>query len=335
MARTLPFALILSVAPSLLGGCGDPPPSPPVQEESAPTTMDTTPSGQARSHTPQGFYERSLAFVSADGDSVLIAPWSFRIRRDSQEEIRERDVRLGWLGSWEALAVDVDTGAVLGDSWRIVPGNRIRMIMGEGDALEEIFLRDPFLEMATDVGLPLARWTGSPREVARFHRGTTRLAPGEDEDAVERDGFLLDLGVSSGSVEGGWQDWIFVHSGDFFQGAFLQRAEPEGTEGDVAMNTFEGWTRFAVRERRWPSVEVEWTEVRSFEDARRDIPVAWKLRTAEGEMEILLEAESSHLSTGEGDGAVLPVDAFFQLRGELRMEGDTVPLLGVIRHRQP
>jgi len=335
----------------LATACGaepEPEPSAPDTDPAAIDPQETSPpEGQA-------IYERSLVFVSglqpepttADTDSTVVIPWSFRSLTAEDLDIRERGVWLGGVDGWEALAMEADTGQVspasLGPPWRIVPGRRVRIVVAPGDALEALILRWEGSELEARPGPVLSEWTRSPREAVRIHRGSAILpsdAPsGVPSGVVE--GFLADMALPLGSETAPEADWIFVHGGDGLQAVLVERPEP--TEEGV--HAFRAWFRIGEEEVAWEEVGVRWDEVRAYEAARRDVPARWSLHLDASDLDDEdapprlaghLEAVSSHLTTGPGDGPLLPVHGFFRLRGELVLGSDTTAVTGVARHRQP
>jgi hypothetical protein len=81
-------------------------------------------------------------------------------------------------------------------------------------------------------------------------------------------------------------------------------------------------------------MEVTWTETRAFEKARREVPARWMLAAGNGEMSANLEMKTAHIEAGEGEGPLLPVDALFEVAGEVRIGQATYPLRGLVRHVQ-
>ena len=77
---------------------------------------------------------------------------------------------------------------------------------------------------------------------------------------------------------------------------------------------------------------MDWGEVRAFQPARQDVPVAWTLTSTEGDMEGVLQVRSAQIQAGEGEGPVLPVDALFEVTGTLSIEGGDYPVRGLFRH---
>lgn len=272
-------------------------------------------------------HHRHLVFVSRDADTTTVVPWVFQGVRSGVSETRGRGVWMGRGASWERLVDEAEEAAAVGDSWQIVPGAGVAMVVTAEGRIESLRVRSASPTLRTRLGIILADWSPAPREGVRFHQAVTEV------EGEEVDGLLVDYAGITGPGQRPRGDWLFLQGGDLFQGFFV--AVTPATADDPLLPTWMGWTRIAVRERRWSALEVEWSEMRAFEDARRDIPTRWELRSPEGELEVLVESVGSHLEALEGEGALLPVEAFFTVRGEARFDGDTVAVHGVLRHRQP
>lgn len=311
------------VLAGLVPACGDDVPLPLPDERPAPEAApDAEPPAEVEAPVS---LERAVVFLAQETDPTLSVPWTFRTRRAGDQERRLRGAWLARAGSWEALTTEEEEGPATRGPWRILPGRTIRLLMGPVDALERLVLRTPTRQAEAAPGMLLSEWSGPSGEIVRLHRGTFEL-PGE-----EREGFILDLTLPAREEDLTPPDWIFVHGGAEFQAAFLETspvADPRSP------GRFRAWTRVAVREAVWPEIRVEWDEIRAFEDARRDIPVRWTLSSPGLELEGELEAEGSHLTAGGGEGPILPLDGFFQVRGEVRVEGEAFAVIGLLHHRQ-
>lgn len=304
-------------------GCGEDPSASPEPETTGPDSA--VQEDEPAAAEPAVHYERSLVFLGGSADSVLVVPWAFHTHRSGTTEMRERGVWLARQNSWERLTYEADTTRTAPAPWRVLPGESIRLVVGEGDRIQSLLFREGGREMETSLGIILAEWTGAGREMIRFHRGTLGLPSGTSE------GFLADLVLSWNQDPG---DWIFLQGGDRFQALLVEDDVPEDPTHRGPGATYRAWTRMAVREARWPGVEVTWEELRAFEPARRDIPGRWIVESRSGEITGELDAEGSSLSVGEGDGPILPLHGFFQVRGEIRMEGESFAVTGIIAHRQ-
>ncbi len=291
------------------------------------TTLPAEPLPETDPEAPLEGHHRHLVFVSRDADSTTVVPWVFQGLRAGTSETRGRGVWIGRGGTWERLVNEAEEAGAVGEAWQIVPGPGIGLVVSAEGRLESLRLRSAPPALRTRLGIVLADWSTAPREGVRFHRAVTEV----EGEGVE--GFLVDYAGITGPGQQPRGDWLFLQGGDVFQ-AFFVAVTPATAETPV-LPTWMGWTRIAVRERRWSALEMEWDEMRAFEDARRDIPTRWELRSPEGELEVVVESVGSHLEALEGEGALLPVEAFFTVRGEASFDGETVAVHGVLRHRQP
>ena len=141
-------------------------------------------------------------------------------------------------------------------------------------------------------------------------------------------GLALDMSRVRESERTAPGDWAFLVSGDSLQIVLEspERAEP-GTEG-----AYRAWARLDFRDLRFGGLTMEWAEVRAFAPARQDIPVAWTLTSADGDLEGVLEVRTANLHAGEGEGPVLPVDALFEVTGTVTLEERAFPVRGLFRH---
>ena len=97
---------------------------------------------------------------------------------------------------------------------------------------------------------------------------------------------------------------------------------------------YTAWGRLGDEQFRWTEVEVEWSSVRSFEEARRDVPVAWTIRSADGELDVTLRSTGMELRAGVGAGPLLPVEGLYQVSGDIVIGGDSLQVRGFVRHVQ-
>jgi hypothetical protein len=136
------------------------------------------------------------------------------------------------------------------------------------------------------------------------------------------------MGVDGSGAPG---DWIFLHAGPQLQ-VFIEEEAPVRASRSPA--PYQGWTRLAFRDLRWDELIVEWPEVRPFEEARRDVPVRFRLSAPAGGLSAELEVVSSWIEAGPGEGPILPLEGFFQVRGELELQGEAFAVVGAVRHVQ-
>lgn len=269
--------------------------------------------------------DRELVFLSQLSDSAVVVPWLFRTRTLNGESLRERGLWLGRGGGWEALLRDTIQTPGTDAPWRIVPGGPVRLVVGREDTVERLLFREGPRELEVAPGEFLAEWGTPEGSTFRLHRGTATFPSGS------MDGFVLDL-LRTWSEEGTPPgDWVFLHAGDRAQLILEERTPVPSPRSPAA---FRGWSRVAFQQQPWPEVEVSWEEARAFEPARRDIPVDWRLASPGGEVEGEFQAVGFHLAAGSGEGPILPVLAFYEVEGEIRIMGEAFPVQGLVRHLQ-
>lgn len=311
-------AALLVAALVLAWGCRESSPGPGGDPDTGAAVRDTARNLAGR------VYERRFVFTSANEDTALVVPFFFGAR--SLPGTLERSVR-GWLGrdgSWNAIYEDRWQTPPSPAPFRILPRGPIRLVVGEDDAVEAIVYRERGREMELSPAATLVEWSGSRGETVRLHEG--RLALGERSF----DGFVLDLARARRAQDVPHGDWGLLVSGDSLQLVLLA---PEDAESE-GINRFQAFGRVDFREVPWPELEVEWGETRTFDPARREVPVSWSLGTTGGDLEGVLRAEASLLAVREGDGPVLPVEGLYTLTGTLRVMGSDYPVRGFFRHRQ-
>lgn len=269
-------------------------------------------------------YERHIVFVTVQGDSTLLVPWSFTAR--TQPEGVDREVR-GWLArssTWDPFLQDFWEGPPNSAPRRILPQGPVRLVVGMEDALETIIFQEGGRNLEVNLGELLIEWSGQRAQTYRFHRGTIILS----ERTVE--GHLLDMSRAWAEGDSPPGDWGLLLSGDTLQVVMEDLAPESGPEG----GSFALWARIGFVDRQWQEVRFAWSEVRAFEPARRDVPMSWEVYSPEEDLSGSLTAMAPFLEVGEGDGPMLPVDALFQVAGTLTLGGDEYPVQGFIRHRQ-
>ena len=269
-------------------------------------------------------FERAVVFLTSAGDSTLIVPWLFSARTKPGGVDRTARAWLARGGEWEPFLLESWETSPTRVPWRLHPRGKLRLVVGEGEALEALLFEEGARRLEVQIGGTRAQWSGSQGETFLVEDGAAILA--------ERrlPGLVLDLARVHRGESPPPGDWMFLTSGDSVQVVL------SGTDASAAgAGTFEGWARLQdSREIPWRDVSVSWVETRAFERARREVPVRWSLAAGSGEMDAELEVQTAHIEAGEGAGPLLPVDAFFEVAGNLRIAESAYPVRGLVRHVQ-
>jgi hypothetical protein len=312
----------------LLCACSADAPAPPTAEQ------DQQPSEAAERTFEDGLYERNVVFVTVDADSAIVVPWFFRVSSSEEGVVRRTEGWLARAGLWEPFFYDQWTTGPSRSPFGIQPRGPMDLVVGFGGTLEQIlFAQGPRqLEVVIDEGI--SDWSGNRGETFRIHQGAALFG----DQRVE--GMVLDMNrarLRDGPEPGEWM---------FLTGARRLAIVVESTGGSPA---YMAWGRLGEEEFRWPDVQVEWSAVRSFEQARRDVPVAWEIESSgggvlEGGMTLSLasagmEPGTNGLGSGvvqaqPGQGPILPVDGLFQVTGSVVIAGDSLEVRGLVRHVQ-
>jgi hypothetical protein len=291
-------------------------------------------------------YEREIVFTSTQGDSTFMIPWLFRSRTrtatgtaaasDAQAGAgtagtgsgggvqREARALLSRGGAWEPFFHERWEGPPTRTPWRIIPRPPLRLVVGENDALDRLIFRDGARELEVLFGETVTEWAGARGEIFRLQEGAVILGN------QQLGGILLDIARARHVGDAPAGDWAFLVS----DGGFRLFLDDPGGQGE-GPGRYRAWTRSGSSEVQWPAVDVEWTEVRAFERARRDVPYAWSFASRDQLLRGELTVRTAHLAAGEGPGPLLPVDALYEVRGSVYISGATHDVRGLFRHVQP
>ena len=310
-----PLATVILMAG--LTGCRAEPPPQGVDDASPPELgADGNLQGQV--------YERAVVFTTSVGDSTLIVPWLFGARTRPGGVTRTARAWLARGGEWEPFFQESWETPPTRVPWRLHPRGGLRLVVGEGEALEALLFEEGRRRLEVEIGGTRAEWNGSQGETFTVADGAAVLS----EQRLP--GLVLDFARAHRGESPPPGDWMFLISGDSLQVVLSGKDEPSAAGG-----TLEGWARLQdASEIPWRDVSVSWAETRAFEEARREVPVRWSLATGDGEMSADLEVKTAHIEAGEGEGPLLPVDALLEVTGNLRIGDAAYPVRGLVRHGQ-
>lgn len=315
---TMPLIRTSLLLLGLMGACSPADEVPPRVDMEDGDSLAPSRNFQARS------YERHIVFLTSQGDSTLLVPWSFTAR--TIPDGVDREVR-GWLArsdTWDPFLSDRWEGQPNAAPWRLLPHGPVRLVVGFGDALETIIFQEGARSLEVNLGELLVEWSGQRAQTYRVQRGTIILS----DQTV--DGHLLDMTRAWATDDAPPGDWGILLSGDSLQVVMEDQAPEPGPEGGA----FSIWARVEFLDRQWQRVRLAWSEVVAFEPARRDVPMSWEIQSPDGDLTGSLTTMAPFLEVVEGDGPMLPVNALFQVAGTLTLAGRDFPVQGFIRHLQ-
>ncbi len=301
----------------LLYGCRGDAPAPPVTEPGLP------PSESAEQDFEGGLYERNVVFMTVDADSSIVVTWFFQTSSsvDGVERLTE-----GWLaraGIWELFFRDQWMYGPTRTPFRIQTRGPVDLVIGEGGTLERILFSEGQRQLEVVIDEWMSDWSGNRGETFRVHQGAALFG----NQRVE--GIVLDMNrarLREGLEPGEWM---------FLTGPRRLVIVVESPGGSPA---YTAWGRIGEEDFRWPEVRVEWSAVRSFEEARRDVPVEWEIRSLGsldgGGVELKLVSAGMDLRAEEGAGPILPVNGLYQVTGWAILAGDSLEVRGLVRHVQ-
>lgn len=267
-------------------------------------------------------YERNFVFTTLGGDTAFMVPWLTTAR--TKPGGVERTAR-GWLArgeSWEAFFSDAWETPPSRVPGRLLPHGNFRLLVGPDDAILSVLFQEDPRELELTLENTLMEWVDQRGQSFRLMDAGVYIA----EQRVN--GMALDMARVRDSEQAEAGDWVFLVSGDSLQVVLESpRREEPGAPG-----AYRGWARLDFRDLPFDSVTVDWGEVRAFQPARQDVPVAWTVTSIHGDLEGVLEVRTAQIQAGEGEGPVLPVDALFEVSGTLSLEGAAYPVRGLFRH---
>ena len=314
--RMIPPATLAAL---LLGGCSENVPesaSPAVSGQSVPAPLAA--GEPARDSATGATYLRTVVFLDAASDTTMFVPWEFE-NRDEADGIH-RVVR-AWLARGTQWSLFVEDAWVTQSSrapWRVFPRGAARMVVGQDDALRELYYQEGIRDLSIRFGEVAAEWSDPRVGTYRLLNATASLS------GVESEGWIVDASTAYPADSGDATEWAMLIGDDLH----LLLAAADGAR------THRAWARRSAEDLSWPSVTITWAETRSFERARRDIPVLWRFESPDGGLSGELRSVSAHHQTLDGSGPVLPVLAVYEVDGHVLVNDSRVAVKGFLRHAQ-
>lgn len=303
---------------ALAASCLEDPESPELPP--LPGRPSVTTGGDAALGTAVGTtYRRTVVFMDTSGDSPMFVPWDFVNRVEAGGIARSTRGWLGRAGEWRLFVEEDWTTEPTRAPWRIVPRGSARLVVGLEDALRELYFREGLRDLSVRPGEIVAEWSGQRGDAYRLLAGTALLA------GAETQGLVLDAFTARATGADEFTELALLAGGDRLQ---LVIADAEGAD------PYRAWARYDSEEHSWPEVEVVWQETRTFERARREVPVVWRISSGDPALSGEFEAVSSHQHTLDGTRAILPVLGVYEIRGHVNIETERIDVEGFLHHFQ-
>lgn len=313
--RAAVTAFILTLLTVL--GCGDPEAPPPQGSRgSSPPSED--------GDSVVSVYERNFVFASLEGDSAFIVPWLIQAIEMPDSVRREAQ---GWLargGLWDRFYAERWWTPPTRAPGRILPHEGLAVLVRADGVIDGVVFEDPPRSLEIILGEGQQPWTGA-------RGGSFHVLTGSAYLADQRiDGMVLDMARASAGGRATGGDWAFLLSGD--SAHFVLAADEE--HGGESEPLYRGWADVAGDGLQWPEIRVDWGRTEAFPPARRDVPVEWEIRSADGSIDGELEALSAEIQAGEGPGPLLPVRALYEVVGDLSTSEGDFPVHGIVVHER-
>jgi hypothetical protein len=309
---------VLSVALIGVGGCTSD------AERGAPTNTEQTADTGRQGTPPPTVFERNLVLMTMAGDSAIIVPWLFRTETNVDGALREVGAWLSRGDTWEPFYFERWRTGPTRAPFRIHPRGPLDLVIGNEDALEAVLYEEGSRKLETVLDEPLTDWRGVQGTTFRIHRGALFLSDRRLEARV------VDMSRSRRSDQPAVGDWMYLQAGPELS-LVLEAPVAEPT-GEVP---YTGWALMGDEQLEWSNVQVKWSELRDYEEARRNIPASWNIRSADGQLTGTLSSTASYLQVVASDGPLLPVQGLFRVQGRLTIAGDSIEVRGMVRHIQP
>jgi len=270
-------------------------------------------------------YQREYVFLGVRGESPLVAPLVFRsvLRGDSIERFAHAGLAHG--PTWDPY-LDLSWSSHRSSGvWRVLPHGDLRVAVGGPAEVEGFWFHQGDRNLRLELTRPVSGWNQGNTARFRLVSGRLRLGPESTPGVVLESLQILRPGQARRD-----SDWLFLTSGDTLR-MVLAESQPR-TAGAQARGF--AWAWLPGGERAWERAEVRWLEVRSYDDARRDIPLQWSFRAPEGGLQGEVSAMGMDPRVGPERPGRRAVEVRYTVEGWVEIDGRRSAVLGTVRHVQ-
>jgi hypothetical protein len=272
-------------------------------------------------------YNREYIFLAPRAAEPLVVPIVFA-SRSSGAEI-ERTVH-GWLARgamWDHFLDESGETSNAGGVWRVVPRGALTITVGGSTEIETLRFARGDRHLRLELDSLLTGWNQEGETRFRLIKGNLDVGP------ESFSGPVLEVMRVEQTLDDGWPpgqdfDVVFLTSGDSLQ---LVVAE---TLADAGEGQRYAWLRTPAEVRAWKEGEIRWLDVRSYDEARRDIPTRWSIRVPAADVVGELEAVGFDSALGPERGGRKAIEIRYTVRGWIEIQGSRRSVTGTIRHTQ-
>lgn len=274
-------------------------------------------------------YERGITFVTRDGAEPLAVPLGFATSPAGGHHDREARAWLARGETWDRFIDDSWTAPAAPGVWRVLPPGNLRIGAGQSGDLEWLAFQSGERRLRLQLGASPNGWYGGERERFRILAGTLTLGsesiPGHvvEEMKVRRQ-------APSGAAEIVSDRLILLDARGV--AVYLLHERPAAPERDDGPGT--AWIYVAGRDQAAHDGVVEWVQVRTLEEGRREIPLHWSFSAPETGVSGEVTALGYDTMLGEERGGRRAVEVRYTVEGWVERRGERVEVVGVVRHQQ-
>jgi len=154
--RRLP---VLALCAAVLAACGAP--------ESEPAPLPEAAGESAAGNFRGRVYERNFVFTTLTGDSAFVVPWLMTAQTRPGGVHRRARGLLARGNSWDGFFDQQWDTPPTRIPWRILPHGSLRLVVGDGDAVESVIFAEGQRQLELELGGgALMEWTG---KIGRAH----------------------------------------------------------------------------------------------------------------------------------------------------------------------
>lgn len=269
-------------------------------------------------------YSRELTFVSYEDEAAQAVPFAFRTDPAGDHHSREARAWLARGETWDRFVDELWATPGAAGVWRVLPRRDLRIGAGPAGGLEWLAFSSGDRRLRVELADEDERWYGAERERFRIVPGTLTLGTEELSGYVVEE-MQVSRYPGQGSSDLAHDRLVLLDSNGV--ALYLLHERTDGEPGAT-------WALAAGGDQASQVGTVEWVQVRTLEEARRDIPLHWSFSVPESGVIGEVTAIGYDAVLGEGRGGQRDVEVRYTVEGWVERDGERVEVFGVVRHLQ-